>query len=149
MRADPGSIFDDNGFHHERHDGIGPVVVAGAEIGSLGNTDIGADGDGNEIVDPGTLAEPDMIANGELPRILDVDAGFDDEAVADGGAEAAEDAGFEAVGDEEGVEEGEGFDDEPESAVPEWLAGVVVAIVGAGEVNHCGISRPRAMQNCV
>lgn len=140
MGADPGAVFDGYGFDHEGHDGIGPVVIAGAEVGALGDADVGADGDGDEVVDPGAFAEPDVVADGELPGVFDMDAGLDLESFAYGGAEAAEDAGFESVGDEDGVEQDEGFDDEPEGAVPEGLAWVVVAVMGAGEVNHLAVA---------
>lgn len=91
----PGTILDDDGFGGHAHAGIGPVVIAGAEIGALGDADVAADGDGNEVIDPGTLTKPDVVPHREPPWMLDVEIGLDEDVLPDLRAERPQDAALQ------------------------------------------------------
>ena len=79
-----------NGRKHETEVGIGPIVVAGAEIGSLRDADVAFHRDGGEIVDPGALADPAVITYAEVPGVLDFNRRLDDDVLADPRAEESE-----------------------------------------------------------
>ena len=57
---------------------------------------MGPDGDGRQIVDPDVLADPGVLTNGEIPRELHSDSGFDVGAFAYVGAEETEHGTFQA-----------------------------------------------------
>ena len=58
-------------------------MIAGAEVGALGDADIVAELHRGEVVDPGVLANPAVVGHNQMPGILDGDAGLDDDAFAD------------------------------------------------------------------
>ena len=60
--ADPSAVFDDNRFDYQAEGGVGPVVVAGAEVDPLGDAAVAADADRREGVEPGPLPDPAMVA---------------------------------------------------------------------------------------
>ena len=53
--ANPGAVFDDDRFDDQAEGGVGPVVVAGAEVDALGDAAVAADADRGEGVEPGSL----------------------------------------------------------------------------------------------
>ena len=57
---------------------------------------------------------PGVIADGEAPRMLDVDVGLDQHSGTDLRAEPAQDPALEAIGGRHGVEQDGGLDDHPE-----------------------------------
>jgi hypothetical protein len=63
--------------------GVPMIVVAGTEIGTLGQADVGADGDRTQVVDPDVFAEPAMVGNGETPGKFDPQPRFDPAAPAE------------------------------------------------------------------
>jgi hypothetical protein len=58
-------------------------MVSSAEIGVLGDACVGADRDAGQVVDPAVLADPRMMFDRKMPRILDTDAWLDDNSGAD------------------------------------------------------------------
>ena len=112
--ADPGAVFDDDRFDDQAEGGVGPVVVAGAEVDALGDAAVAADADRREGVEPGTLSDPAMVTDFQVPGILDVDRRFEHHTLANFGAEEAEGEGFKARGGVEGVLEEEGIGEVPE-----------------------------------
>jgi hypothetical protein len=58
-------------------------MVTGAEIRSLRQAYAGANMNGGEVVDPAALTNPAVISNYEVPRILDADAGLDNNPLTD------------------------------------------------------------------
>ena len=135
MGTDPGSVLNGDGLHQERHGRIGPVVISGAKVGALGDADIRANGDRHEVVDPGAFAEPDMITDNEVPRVLDMDTRFDDQPFADFRAEDSKDSGLQVVGGCKRIEQNDCFDDEPKRPKPEWSTGIVPGGRGMGEID--------------
>ena len=61
---DPCAVFNSNRPDFESESGIGPIVIAGAEIYSLRDTYVGSDCNGRKIVDPNILANPGVLGNG-------------------------------------------------------------------------------------
>jgi hypothetical protein len=96
LGGDPAAGFEVNAAEAEVKGGFLPVVVAGAEVEALGEADVVFNHNRGEVVDPEGFAEPAVVADGESPGEFDFDAGFDADALAEGGAEAAQEPDFEA-----------------------------------------------------
>lgn len=79
---------------------IVPIVIAGKQIDSLADANAIPEPHGCVVVDPHQLAEPDVIANLQKPGVFDGNARLADEALADLGAETAEDSCLPARRDE-------------------------------------------------
>jgi hypothetical protein len=62
-------------------------VIAGAQVGPLRYTHIGAYGDVAKIIDPAALAQPRAIADTKTPGILDPQAWFDYDTFSDASPE--------------------------------------------------------------
>ncbi len=73
------------------------------------------DVDGFKIQDESLLADPSVIAHGQLPGKMNVHAGFDDHAAAHLGAEKAEDGPFAGRWNWQRGEEEAAFDQIPQS----------------------------------
>jgi hypothetical protein len=65
-------------------------MVTGAEVHSLRHAYAGANTNGGEVVDPAALTNPAVISNDEVPRVLDADAGLDNNPLTDPGAKEPE-----------------------------------------------------------
>ena len=133
--ADPCAVLDDDRLRRHPHAGIRPVVIAGTEVDALRDADVAADCDRDEVVDPGALAEPDVVADSEAPRVLHVEGRLDVHVASDLRAEGAEDLRLESGRQEDRVEQRERFDDDPEKAEPGRFAGVVVAVRSEREIH--------------
>lgn len=72
----PDTILDHNRSYNEIESLFRVIVVTGAEIGPLGDTDIAADTDFVQRVEQDAFADPGVVADFEVPGIFDVDAGF-------------------------------------------------------------------------
>jgi hypothetical protein len=83
--------MENNWAAEQLHIGGGPIVVAGAEIGSLRNAGMRSDRDRGEIIDPNVFAEPAVVANFEVPGEFDSNAWLYVDALADTGSEQAKD----------------------------------------------------------
>ena len=75
-RGDPGAVFDCNGPHDQIEGGCFVIVTAGAEKCALRNAHVIANDNTLQIQQPAFLTQPDMVANGQLPRESDIDSGF-------------------------------------------------------------------------
>ena len=133
--ADPGTIFDNDRLDDQTEGRVGPVVVASTEVDALGNTAVAADTDWREGVEPGALPNPAMVADFEVPGVLDIDRRLKHHTLADFGAEEAEGEGFEARGGVEGVLEEEGVGEVPEEAGYKAAAWIVPTIVECREID--------------
>src|ERR1019366_798970 len=58
-------------------------MVSSTEIGALRDADVRADEDLRQVVDPAVLAEPGMLLDRKMPRILDAYTRLDDNSGAD------------------------------------------------------------------
>ena len=96
-RADPSPPADAHRFNHKPHAGIGPIMIAGAEIGPLGNARMRFEHDIAHIVDPGALPKPDMIANRQPPGIFDMNARLDQKPRPNPRAKRPENPRFEPI----------------------------------------------------
>ena len=117
LGTDPGSVPDLNGGDHKAEGGVAPVVIAGAEIGSLADADVAAETDGSEVIDPAALADPAVITDDEVPGILDVDGGFDDDARADARSEGTQERDPQGGGWNEGAAQNGLAEEEPGGAL--------------------------------
>ena len=77
-RPDPGAVAKDDGFRDKTEGGIGPVMVAGAEISPLRNAHIVPNRDLRQIVDPYLFAYPGAVPEREEPRVFNANARLDD-----------------------------------------------------------------------
>lgn len=84
--GNPGAVADGYGGGGEGKVGVAPVVVAGAEVGPLGDADVGSYSDGGDVVEPGLFTEPGVIAKGEPPGEFNFDAGLNADALPDASA---------------------------------------------------------------
>ena len=91
----PNSIFQGNWMCDEVESGCFEVVIPAEQQSTLRNTDVTTDGNFCEVVDPNVLPNPSMIADAQLPGIFNSHPRFDDQALADSCAEAAEEGGFQ------------------------------------------------------
>lgn len=89
-RSNPDTFSNFNRRAEEGECRIIPVVIAGEEIYTLAYAGIWADADRRVIVDPDLFTDPNMIANLEKPRGLNIDPRLDYDAVADLRAEHPE-----------------------------------------------------------
>ena len=96
MGGDPAAGLEVDAAEAEVKGGLTPVVVASAEVNALRQTNVVFDDDGGKVVDPEVFAEPAVVADGKPPGEFDFDAGFDADALAEGGTEAAQEPDFEA-----------------------------------------------------
>ena len=74
LGADPGTVVDHDRMIAVRHVRLAVVVVARAQENPLGNTAMGANGDGLKIQDENLLTDPSMIPNGQFPGEIDIHA---------------------------------------------------------------------------
>lgn len=110
-------------------------MVSCQKVCALGNAHVRADGDFPEAVEPCALADPDMIAELQVPRILHIDSRLDHHAAADPRPENAQQAALEIGATvEPGVEE-KGVDQVPDSAACEPSPRVVTAIVVTPQID--------------
>lgn len=65
-------------------------MVAGAEVGALGDADTIADGDGGEVVEPGVFRQPAGLAYLQTPGEFHAQAGLEAATGADLGPEGAQ-----------------------------------------------------------
>ena len=93
---------------------LAPVVVAGAEIDPLGETDVIGDGDGGKVIDAEVFAEPAVVTNGEAPGKLNPHPRFNGDPPADVGTKAAQGPGFKGADGEPGAGHQGGTDKVPE-----------------------------------
>jgi len=94
-------------------------MVARAQVGTLRDDRVRADAHGHEVVDPGPLADPDVVPHFEMPWVLDMDIGLDQDTPPHSGAEPAEHPTLQAVRRHDWIEHDERLDNEPER--PEWV----------------------------
>ena len=78
--ANPRAFLDMNWFRNEIKRRRFVVVIAGAEKRPLRNADVAFNHDGCEVQQPAFLAQPDMVAQRELPRKGDFHLRLDDHA---------------------------------------------------------------------
>jgi hypothetical protein len=64
-------------------------VVAGAEVGSLGDADPIAEGDGRKVVEPSVFCKPAWFSRLQSPGEFHVQAGLDPAARPDAGTKGA------------------------------------------------------------
>jgi hypothetical protein len=78
--SNPGTVceFDWPGLQPKGR--IGPIMVAGAQIGALRDANVIADPYGGEIIDPAALAEPNVVSHIKMPRVFDPHARLNDDA---------------------------------------------------------------------
>src|SRR6266487_50094 len=62
-RSHPCSVLDHDWADGPAHAGIGPVVIAGAEVCALRDAYVGPKPHLDEVVDPRTLADPGVVAD--------------------------------------------------------------------------------------
>lgn len=91
-------------------------MVAGAQVSTLGNADVGADPDAKESVQPDAFADPAMVADLQQPGRLDIDAGLEQDAVPDPRAEQTQQPDFQARRWIERVLQKQGIDTVPNGA---------------------------------
>lgn len=72
----PCAISQRNRLHDERKRRIGPVMIAGAKIRSLGDAHIVSDLNVRQIVNPAVFSKPAIVAQGKAPRVLHANAGL-------------------------------------------------------------------------
>jgi hypothetical protein len=88
--GDPGVWADGDRAEAEVKAGGAEVVVAGAEVGALGDADAIAQGDGGEVVEPGVLRQPAGLAHLQAPGEFHAQAGLAGATGADAGPEQAQ-----------------------------------------------------------
>ena len=110
--ADPHAVLEGDVAHHEVEGGFLEVVVAAEEKRALGEAAVVSEGDLAEVVDPHVFADPAVVAHGELPRVFDGDARFEDHTAPDVGSEKSQQGALEGAGPgEPGLEEHAGDED--------------------------------------
>jgi hypothetical protein len=67
-------LIDCDGVENQTERGIGPVVIPGAKVRALRDTNIGSYVDLSEVIDPNAFSDPGVLADGEQPWILHDDA---------------------------------------------------------------------------
>jgi len=70
-------------------------MVAGTEKGALRNTDVASNNNPFQILQPAFLSQPDVVADGQLPRKSDFNLRFDGHIASDLGAKSAQHRPFE------------------------------------------------------
>jgi hypothetical protein len=81
--SNPDAIFQLNRTDDQIKRSFFVIVAASTEKGALGNADITANDYAFQIQQPAFLAQPDMIADGQLPWKSDVDLGLDGNIASD------------------------------------------------------------------
>ena len=75
--GDPGAVLDDDGFAADGKFGQGRVVIAGAQIASLGDHGMLADLDVGQAIKDYVIADPGIVADADFPGIGNAGAGPD------------------------------------------------------------------------
>lgn len=89
-RCHPGAVRDRDSFRRDRKRRVGPVMVSGAQIRALRQTNVVADGDLSPVVDPAVFADPTILADAKSPGITHLHLRADPHRAADLGAEQFE-----------------------------------------------------------
>ena len=98
--------------------GAGVVVVSRCQIAMLGDAGVVADADFAQGVERGVVADPAVVADGQLPGVGDFDRRTDDDAAADFGAEEAEKEATPSIEELRGPAEERGLDEPPKLHEP-------------------------------
>jgi len=106
-----------------------PGMGAGAKEGSLGDAYIRAKRDGSQAKNENFLPDPDMIPDGQAPGEGDIDAGADDDAVAELGAEKTKQPDPKEGRPGKRVEEEDAFAQNPKSLLEPAGAPVKVRVI--------------------
>ena len=93
--ADPNAVFQCDRLRDQIKRGPFEIVAAGAKKRALRNADVAADDDALQIQQPAFLAQPDVVANGELPRKSDFYLRLDGDVAADARPERAQHRTFQ------------------------------------------------------
>ena len=94
-RAEPRAVFERDGLGDEVKSDTLVIMAAGAEKRALRNADMAADGDAFEVQQPAFLAEPDVVADRELPWKRDFHLRLDGDIFANPRAKRAQDETFQ------------------------------------------------------
>lgn len=86
-----------------------------------------ADVELRQTIEPGPLADPAVVPDGEEPGVLDVDRGLDDDSFSYASAKGTEEETFQAVGRKDGVEEHRSVHHQPQATHQEGAPALVVA----------------------
>src|SRR5450631_3724006 len=128
--AHPASLIEGDGHTHEAEAGIFVVVVAGEQIRSLRDANVVADGHADEVVDPRAFADPGVLADAQMPGVLDVYPRLDNHPRADARAEQAKQCSLGSRDRQQPSRKQRGIADVPEQAhdkaTPWGVAPVVV-----------------------
>ena len=89
-RANPAAIFQCDWFYDQIERGELMVMTAGAEKGALGNADVVPNGDSLQIQQPALLSQPNVVADGQLPRKRDFNLRFDGHIASNPGTKRAQ-----------------------------------------------------------
>lgn len=68
---------------------VGPIMVACEDVSALADATVSTDPDNSVIINPNALSYPNIVADLEEPRRLNVDAGLDNDATPDPSTEGA------------------------------------------------------------
>ena len=136
LGPNPNAIFQGDWTCDEVESGCFEVVIPAEQQSTLRNTDVTADDDFCEVVNPNVLPNPSMIADAQFPGIFDGHPRFDDQALADSCAEATEECGFQFR-----RPWNPGLEEESGKANPEHtlhhIAGVEIRVVEQVETGGC------------
>ncbi len=108
------------------------VVVTGQQHGALGKTDMIAEDDRHEIVNPDALTDPAVIAYRQEPGVFDIDTRLDENAPSDPGAEPAQQGYLQPREGIQGVEEEKSVHQIPKADLQAGSAGMVMIVVESG-----------------
>jgi hypothetical protein len=64
-------------------------MISGAKVGAFGDANITADANGGQVIYPAVFANPAVISNDEVPRILNEDGWFDNNSITDTGTKGS------------------------------------------------------------
>ena len=116
-------------------------MVAGAEVGALGEAHPITEGDGGEVVEPGVFRQPAVVTDHEAPGEFDAQTGLEAAAAADLGPEGAQEGHAPGgTGQPAGAQQG-GTGAEPEGAPKQGRTGVPIGrgAVAIELLDHAGV----------